>query len=441
MGARPACGCAAGPVAVERGSMRGGGRTSDGRGPDAGGGQASAATAPGRADGRPLVLHLGYEDPRRPGAGGGSVRTHEINRRLADAFAITVVCARFAGCRARTEDGVRYVHAGLAAGHLGSLAAYFAALPAALARHPSDLVVEDFGAPVSSVAVPRLTTRPTVGVVQWLYAREKSAQYHLPFWRVERAGVRAHRRLVAVSPAVADALHDVNPAAEVTVVPNGLDADARRPRPARPRRHVAYLGRLESAQKGLDLLLPAYAAVAERTDHDLLLGGDGPDAADLRRQAARLGVASRVRFVGRVPADRRFEWLASAAVVAMPSRYESFGMVAAEALAVGTPVVAFDIPCLRDLVDDHTGLVVPPYDVDAYGAALLRLLGDADARARRGSAGPARVADLDWDVLALQQAAVYRRALTGAPVRPGVWPGSADAGMGDQAAFVTPPRW
>jgi hypothetical protein len=118
-----------------------------------------------------------------------------------------------------------------------------------------------------------------------------------------------------------------------------------------------------------------------------------------------------VRFAGRVPADERFDFLAAADLVVMPSRYESFGMVAAEALAVQTPVVAFDIPCLRALVTERTGVAVAAYDDRALADALIAL-GNDDARRRRlGEAGPAAVAGLRWDRLAAQQAAVYHAAL------------------------------
>jgi glycosyltransferase involved in cell wall biosynthesis len=358
---------------------------------------------------RPRVLHLGFEDPRRPGAGGGSVRTHEINRRLAERFDITVVCARYRGCRSRTEDGVRYVHAGLALGYLPSLLAYFAAIPWVLARYDSDLVVEDFGAPFSSVAVPWLTRRPVVGVVQWLFAREKAGQYKLPFHLVERVGVRSHRELVAVSEDLGTELVGRQPAARVTVVPNGLADEAFVLRDL-PRSDVVYLGRLETAQKGLDLLLEAWARVAPLLSDDLILAGDGPDEAALRAQVSALGLEGRVRFVGRVAGPARFDLLAGARVVAMPSRYETFGMVAAEALAVSTPVVAFDIPCLRNLVGSRTGIAVPAFDTDALADALVGLLSDPVLAADLGAGGPAAVATLRWDDLALRQADVYRRA-------------------------------
>jgi glycosyltransferase involved in cell wall biosynthesis/O-antigen/teichoic acid export membrane protein len=364
---------------------------------------------------KPRVLHLGYEDPRRPGAGGGSVRTHEINRRLSGTFDITVVCARYRGCRTRTEDGVRYVHVGAVSPPGGDFAerlAYFALLPWALLRYRSDLVVEDFGAPFSSTAIPWMTARPVVGMVQWLYAKEKSKQYHLPFSWVERVGLRAHYRLIAVSEELGLDLKRRNPRAEVTVIGNGLDAGAFAPRRC-PRSGIAYLGRLEIAHKGLDLLLEAYSSIAADVGQDLLLGGDGPDRDELERLARRLGIGARVRFVGRIPAGQRFEWLASADLVAMPSRYETFGMVAAESLAVQTPVVAFDIPCLRALVDGGVGARATPYDADEFGRALRRLCLDPELRRRLGTAGPARVTGLNWERLAAEQGRVYRALIDG----------------------------
>jgi glycosyltransferase involved in cell wall biosynthesis len=358
------------------------------------------------ADSRRRVLHLGFEDPLRPGAGGGSIRTHEINRRLTERFDITVVCARYPGCRSRMDDGVRYVHIGVARGYMPSLLSYFAALPWALARYDSDLVVEDFAAPFSSVAVPWMTRRPVIGVVQWLFAREKADQYSLPFHLVERIGVRSHRDLVAVSEDLGADLAARNPQARVTVVPNGLPEAAFAPR-TRARAAAVYLGRLETAQKGLDLLLEAWSALPPGFNADLIIAGDGPDEEALRAMADRLGLNQRVHFVGRVAAEDRFDLLASAEIVVMPSRYETFGMVAAEALAVATPVVGFAIPCLRGLVDDTTGILVEPFDTAALAAAIESLLRNRAHARTLGGAGPAVVAGLRWDRLADQQADVY----------------------------------
>lgn len=364
------------------------------------------------------MLHLGFEDPRRPGAGGGSVRVHEINRRLAAHFDITVVCARYPGCSERIEDGVRYRHVGLPLGYFGSLLTYFLAIPWVLWSDHSELVVEDFAAPFSSVAVPWITRRPVIGVVQWLFAREKAEQYRVPFNLIEDIGLRSHRELIAVSSDLADQLRRRNPTAEVTVISNGLDDEAFKPR-SLPRSNSLFLGRLEIAQKGLDLLIDAFARVADATDSDLVLAGDGPDEAAVKELVTRRGLGARVRFHGRAPSDTRFDLLAGADVVVMPSRYETFGMVAAESLAVGTPVVAFDIPCLRNLVDDFTnGVLVAPFDVEGFAESWVKLLTDANLRRRLGDAGPQAVAALHWDALAELQAEVYLRVMAGSRQSP-----------------------
>ena len=375
--------------------------------------EAEAAPAPG-AEGRPRVLHLAFEDVRRPGSGGGSLRTHEINRRLARDFDLTVVSAKFPGWQDRVESGVRHLHVGLDLGYFGSLLTYFMALPGVVRRLDYDLVVEDFGAPISSMLVPLYAKAPCVAVVQWLWARQKSRQYHLPFHWFERAGVRLHRRMITPADDLAAKLRADNPAAEVHVVPNGVEAASFTV--DRPRRHVAlFVGRLETGQKGLDVLLRAFAAVADRTGAKLEIAGDGRDQTALQARARALGIADRVDFLGRVDGDAKLALLASAQLVCMPSRRETFGIVALEALACGTPVLASDTDNLRHVVPPGTGRQVPVGDPATYAAALLELLEDPATCLELGRRGRAFARGFDWDRIAARQAAVYRAA-----VAPGV---------------------
>lgn len=367
-----------------------------------------------RVHGRPRVLHLAYEDPRTPGAGGGSVRTAEINARLGGRFDIDVVSAGYPGCRPYEEAGVRYSFAGTGGPRTARILSYFAAQPAVVRRLDPDLVVEDFGAPISSWGLPRVTRRPTLGVVQWLFASEKSKQYHLPLTGVESFGVRSHRTLISVSDDLGGRLGARNPSARVHVIPNGLPQDALT-HPGGGGGGFRFLGRLEDAQKGLSLLLEAYRLVADRTRMDLFVAGDGPDRTEMTKLVAASGLQDRVHFVGAVPYAERLDWLADADVVVMPSRYETFGMVAAEAMAVGSPVVAFDIDCLRSLVDDTVGRRVPAYDVGRYARAMLELAANAPLRGRLGQRGRTSVQHLTWDNAADQQASVYDDVLALAP--------------------------
>lgn len=358
---------------------------------------------------RSRILHLGFQDFRQPGSGGGAVRTHEINKRLVTDYDITVLTSRYPGSEDRVEDGVRYLHIGRSWGYFGSMLTYFAAVPIGMWKHRADLVVEDFAAPFSSCLSPLWTRRKIVAMVQWLNAKEKSKQYHLPFWLVEKLGLRLHRNYIAVSGDLADKIRAGSKRAHVDVVGNGVPSSAFDVPLGRTRKDIVFLGRLEKEQKGLDLLLDAFAAIADRTDAQLRIVGDGPDLAWMTGRIAELGIADRVDLVGRREGSEKYDELATAKVVAMPSRFETFGMVAIEAFAVGAPVVAFEIPCLQEVVPSALGDRVPAFDVNALAKALLAQL-ESDGSEREL---PRRefARRYDWDTLAAQQGAIYAREL------------------------------
>lgn len=362
------------------------------------------------------VLHLGFEDPAMPGAGGGSLRTHEINRRLvADGMDVTVFTTRYPGCVDRIQDGIAYIHIGAGPGgtRLSRLLGYVLGLPGAVRRYSAeqrlDLVVEDFFAPFSTMAAPLWTRHPTIGVVQWLQAQEKSKQYHLPLHLLQTFGVRRHRRVVAVSADTGEQLRTINPTLEVEVIGNGVDR-ALFDEPQQAGGDVVYIGRLEFGGKGFDLLLDAWRRIADRVEGKLVIAGEGHDEDRIRREVARLGLGDRVRFVGWVRGEEKARLLAEARAVAMPSRMETFGIVAVEALAAATPVVAFAIPSLREVVPEGAGFAVAPFDVEAYAQRLLELCTDADLALAMGSEGRKFAAGYDWDALAARQAEVYRAA-------------------------------
>ena len=170
-------------------------------------------------------------------------------------------------------------------------------------------------------------------------------------------------------------------------VPVADDAAAGRDR----RRRVVLVGRL-SPRKGQDVAVRAIGSLARRgVDVELDLVGDtfrGYEwfERELRRLADEAGVGERVHLRGyQAPV---WEWYRSADVVVVPSRLEPFGNVAAEALAVGSPVVVSGVGGLTEIVEDgRSGLVVPPADPGALADALERLVrepGLARELARRG---------------------------------------------------------
>jgi glycosyltransferase involved in cell wall biosynthesis len=180
---------------------------------------------------------------------------------------------------------------------------------------------------------------------------------------------------------------------------------------------VLFAGRLEP-RKGPEVLLRAVPAVlaAVPDARFAFAGRDAGSAAELRRLAGELGVAHAVELLGHCDRAALEAQLAAATVCAVPSRWESFGNVVAEAALAGRPVVASDIPPFRELVGDRdTGRLVAATDAGAWAAALVEVLADP-ARARAmGRAGAARVRTLgDPARIAAETLAAYREAIAAA---------------------------
>jgi len=208
---------------------------------------------------------------------------------------------------------------------------------------------------------------------------------------------------------------------KVCVVPLGVDMEDYAPRATasvrqrlglRGHRVILYVGRLERL-KGADTLIEAVARLVCRPGFEdvrvLLVGGDSGDGlrqADhpagergrLEALAAELGVAERLRFLGPVPHTELAELYAVADVCAVPSLTESFGLVALEAQASGTPVVAAAVGGLLDIVEDGvTGYLVSSHrDPAAYAEYLARVLDDTVLRLSMGDSARGRAAQLTW---------------------------------------------
>jgi glycosyltransferase involved in cell wall biosynthesis len=359
------------------------------------------------------ILHLAYEDPGQPGSGGGSVRTRELNRRLGQRHDITAVAAAYPGARSRMEGGVRWVHIGPRVAGRTPRLAYFALLGIALRRYRSDIVVEDFGAPFSVGLSPLLTRRPVVASVQWLFARQMRAKYHLPFDIVERAGIRAYGDFISVSDWLATEIRRRHPRALVETIPNGIDPLAFQT-PSRVPTHLAFVGRLDIAQKGGDLLVGIAArlqALLGTAMPTIQIVGDGPDRARMEALVRAAGLDPVVRFLGRLDGARKFEAMASAYAVLMPSRFETFGIVAVEAQAAGAPIVAFDVGPLREVAGGGGARLIAPFDLDAFANETARLVSDPALRSALASSGRRWASRYDWDTIAERQEAHYVAAL------------------------------
>ena len=219
-------------------------------------------------------------------------------------------------------------------------------------------------------------------------------------------------------------------ASRVEVIHPGVDLEVFRPRDrADVRRRLdlpadasvlMFAGRIQPL-KAPDVLLRAVAVMLER-EPDLrsrlvvpVVGGPSGSGLEhpesLAQLASALGLDGVVRFVPPVAQGELAEWYAAADLVAVPSYNESFGLVAVEAQASGTPVVAAAVGGLTTVVEDgRSGLLVDSHRADDWADALARLVHDPDLRERLARGAIAQAAQFSWDATAEQTLETYDRA-------------------------------
>jgi len=356
------------------------------------------------------ILHIDPDDIDNPLSGGGPVRTFEIYRRLARRHEVTVLTPTFPGSTPElVRDGVRYVRLGRRIGNHGSShhISFFFALPAAVRRFDFDLLVEDFMPPMSVTPTPLFTRKPLIASVQWFFAEALSRQYRLPFFLGERYGIRMYRNFVVLTEAMRGLIQRRHPTARCEVIANGVDEALYAIEP-RFGDFLLYLGRIDFAQKGLDLLLDAYRQIPEPARLPLVMAGGGFEEARLRERIAALGLDPWVRLTGKVGPAQRLELLRDCRFVCVPSREETFGMVILEACAAAKPALVFDKWPMNEVAAAGACEKVPAFDVQAYAQAMRVLLAeDARTMAARGAACRAWAEHFRWDAIAAQQEAFY----------------------------------
>jgi cellulose synthase/poly-beta-1,6-N-acetylglucosamine synthase-like glycosyltransferase/glycosyltransferase involved in cell wall biosynthesis len=161
---------------------------------------------------------------------------------------------------------------------------------------------------------------------------------------------------------------------------------------------VLYLGRLK-AYKSVDVLIRAFALVVRhRPEAMLIIAGDGEEARSLRKLAHSLGLSKhQVIFMGKVSEDTKLRLLQMAWVLVNPSLMEGWGMVTIEANACGTPVIASNVPGLRDSVHNpHTGYLVRYGDSLALARSISVVLSDARLRSSMGRKALAWARKFEW---------------------------------------------
>ena len=278
------------------------------------------------------------------------------------------------------------------------------------------LHVHEPGIPSLSLLACWVASGPIVATVHTAIPRSRVLVVTYPVLRTALEKINGR---IAVSEAARTTLVE-HIGGDAVVIPNGVAT--RRYRKAEPLPGwpgpggaIGFLGRMDEPRKGLAVLLKAFEILGpDRPGLRLLVAGPAADAEEVLDRVPA-GLRDRVALLGQVSEDDKIRVLHSVDVFCSPNTGgESFGIVTAEAMAAGLPVVASDIDAFRQVLDGGAaGELFTVGDPADLARAAGRLLDDPARRAELSAAALAAVAQYDWSVVARDVIRVYEMVMLG----------------------------
>lgn len=368
------------------------------------------------------ILLVNWNDRTNPYAGGAEIHLHETFARLAArGHRVTLLCSGYGEAPSTDRlDGLEVIR-------VGGRYTFNFVLPRVLRRlereRRFDVVVEALNK--IPLCTPLFARAPVVGVGHHLFGgtifREVPPPLSLYVYLSELAVPWVYRRapmeVISASTREDFIQRGLSPD-RIRVVYVGIDRGEYSPAAADPeesRPTLLALGRVRK-YKRLDLVIDAVARLGRERhpDLELVVAGTGNWLEPLKEHARRVGVADRVRFLGRVDEAEKVRLYRRAWALVMTSPKEGWGLTCLEAAACGTPVIASDSPGLREAVrHGESGLLVPHGDREALIAAMDRILADGELRGELRK-GALRFAErFSWDRAADETLEILETAIAG----------------------------
>ncbi|HCA78935.1 MAG TPA: hypothetical protein DEP53_04300 [Bacteroidetes bacterium] len=350
------------------------------------------------------ILVLNWQDIQNPLGGGAEVHFHEIFKRIAaKGHSVTLYCSGFPGAPNREEiDGIKVIREGgryLFNFHVPGR--YFSEFR----QEHFDVIVDDINKiPFFS---PWFVKEPLVGIVHHLFGPAIFLEAPLiPAMYVslsEKLAVRVYRNtpMAVVSESTRQELIGFGfPPSNIVLVQNAVNS-VQYSLPAQditPAPVIGHLGRLKK-YKSVDHLIHAFSIVKlEIPDAKLKIIGDGDHRPALQRLAGELGLEKDVEFTGYLSQAEKVRHLHQLSVSVNCSAKEGWGLTVIEANSCGVPVVASDVPGLRDsVIDERTGLLFEFGNIEQMAQKILLMLRDENLRSRLRKEAIEWARTFNWD--------------------------------------------
>ena len=346
------------------------------------------------------LVFLDFDDIKNPLLAAGQARaTVEVGKRLVEkGFEVISICSKYPGYKDRVENGIYYKHIGIGTNNIKlNNIFYILSIPWIVKSLKCDLIIECFTAPISTLMSPLWTKIPVIAIPTSFEADRFSQLYHFPFDKVERFGMKHYKYFLPYTKHMEEKFKKVNPKVITEIIPEGVGKEFFKIKKRTPK-HILYLGRFDVGQKGIDLLLEAYAKIKHQSKYPLVIAGKGPDENNIKKLIKEYSLLNKVKVQGAAYGEKKAKLLSESLFVLMPSRHEGFSLFALEALASGNPLVGFDIPGLS-WSNDKAIYKAKPFDIDSYSKLILRAEREVEKN-KLGERARKLAGNYSWDSVA-----------------------------------------
>jgi phosphatidyl-myo-inositol alpha-mannosyltransferase len=354
---------------------------------------------------RKQIIFSNYDDIKNPFYSGGGARSiHEVAKRLAKDFEIRVITGKYPGSIDEKVDGVIYKRIGTTffGPRIGQII-FSLLLSLRVFSAEYDVWIENLTPPFGPSLLPLISSRPVIALVHMLPGKDMWRKYRIPFLWFERIGLKFYQNFIVLTEEIKEIVKKHNKKALLTVIPNGVNLpdviekfDSK---------HILFLGRIEVNQKGLDLLIGAYGKIAKKTSYRLVIAGEGSprEVRKLKLLIANSGCSDKIDLVGKKEGEKKADLFKGAIAAIIPSRFETFSLVALEAFSSGVPIITFDLKNLN-WIPETCAIKVPAFNEESLAVSIEKIILDEGAREEMASNAREFAKKFSWDSIALSYA-------------------------------------
>lgn len=358
-----------------------------------------------KSDSLTKIIFSTYDFVRNPYyRGGGAYAIQEVAQRLSKRYNILVITGNYRNGKNVIVHNVKYQLIGtdLFGPKFGQLI-FQLLLPFYVLTSKFDIWFESFTPPYSTGFLQLFTRKPVVGVTHFLNAHDKSIEYNLPFYLIEKIGIKTYKYFISLTSFVKSKIHKINKTATIFTIPNGIEKYPKKYLKKKSKKYGLFIGRLEVHQKGLNLLLEVFNNISSTIDDNLLIAGHGTskEIKKIENIIHNYHLSKRVKLIGRVRGKVKMNYLAEAKYIILPSRFETFSLVALEAIAVGKPILCFDIPGLKWL-DSGIAIKAHPYNMKELAQNIIKVSQDEKLRNHIKKIAIKKAEEYSWVTVAKQ---------------------------------------